>query len=89
MATDCLHPQPPAAFAAPYFLLDSDLNVIAEEPYQNWPAAVLTTLLACVRRALAEGSSTFIPCGIGPKWTIVPVCFDGHAGFGVFPEPWT
>jgi hypothetical protein len=88
MTTDCLQSRPSTAFDSPYFLLDTELNVVGVEPYEHWPAAVLTALQACVRRALADGRSTFIPCGIGPRWTIVPVCYEDHAGFGVFPEPW-
>lgn len=89
MTIDCLQTRSSATFASPYFLLDTDLNVVGVEPYEHWPAAVLTALQACVRRALADGRSTFTPCGIGPQWTIVPVCDEGRAGFGVFPDPWS
>jgi hypothetical protein len=71
-----------------YFLFDADLNVVEEVPSRVWPVAVMAALQTCVRRALADGRSTFTPSGMGPLWSIVPVSKDGRAGFGVFPEQW-
>jgi hypothetical protein len=71
-----------------YFLFDADLNVVGQAPAREWPVAVVAALQTCVRRALADGRSTFTPSGMGPLWSIVPVGRDGDVGFGVFSEPW-
>lgn len=57
----------------PCVILNADLNVVAEPAGVSWPEAVLAGLRSCIRKALAERSSTFQVLGTGPRWRIVPL----------------
>jgi hypothetical protein len=84
--TDVPRPSQTGRLLFPYFWFDADLNLIGDGSANMWPTAVLTTLRACVRKALAENRSRFQPCGLGPRWQIVRVDCVGSTRLAVFVE---
>lgn len=71
----------------PYFVFDTELNPIGEPDTAVWPAAVLTVLRACIRKAHAENRSSFRPSGLGPRWQIARFDCAGSPRLAVFVEP--
>jgi hypothetical protein len=84
--TEVPRPSQSGRLLFPYFWFDADLNLIGDGTPNVWPTAVLSTLRACVRTALAENRSRFQPGGLGPGWRIVRVDCLGSTRLAVFVE---
>lgn len=86
MMTDVPRPAQTGRLPFPFFWFDADLNLIGDGSANTWPTAVLSTLRACVQRALAENRSRFQPGGLGPRWQIARLDCVGSTRLAVFLE---